>query len=102
MLVEELGILTVANHRKQPVMQQFYFSITVAHHMSVLLQEAISDGGERLGGELLGAFALQVAVEGRDGYSGVNCMALRVKGGAVGHAKKTAARVGMDIGTLGG
>ena len=102
MLVEELGILTVANHRKQPVMQQFYLSITVAHHMSVLLQEAISDGGERLGGELLGAFALQVAVEGRDGYSGVNCVALRVKGGAVGHAKKTAARVGMDIGTLGG
>ena len=70
--------------------------------MSVLLQEAISDGGERLGGELLGAFALQVAVEGGDGYSGVNCVALRVKGGAVGHAKKTAARVGMDIGTLGG
>lgn len=70
--------------------------------MSVLLQEAISDGRERLGGELLGAFALQVAVEGGDGYSGVNCVALRVKGGAVGHAKKTAARVGMDIGTLGG
>ena len=78
-MMEERGILTVANHRKQPVMQQFYFSITVAHHMSVLLQEAISDGGERLGGELLGAFALQIAMKGGDGYGSVNSVALRVK-----------------------